>query len=206
MNVLVFGGSFNPIHLAHIELVKGAKKALSPEKIILIPTFLPPHKGNEEMVSAFHRVNMCKLAAKEIGENTEVNDIEIKREGLSYTKDTLYELKKNNPEYNIDFLMGEDMYITLKNWKAPETIFSLCRIVAALRSEDGKKRMQEYEKEIRKMGAITKFIDVPYRDISSTEVRQLIKKREKCFALNSRKCKRIYKGRRTLYLRSLKWY
>ena len=78
MKIAIYGGAFNPVHKGHIEIVNQLKKRFNFDKILVIPSKYSPHKSNKELVSDEHRLNMCKLAFKDI-ENCEVSDIEIRR-------------------------------------------------------------------------------------------------------------------------------
>ena len=92
--IAILGGTFNPIHNGHLHLVKRFSEKIGFDRVILIPTKVPTHKGEEHLVDAAHRVCMCRLAAKEYG--YEVSDMEVQRETPSYTVLTLEALK--NPQ------------------------------------------------------------------------------------------------------------
>ena len=156
--IAMFGGSFNPIHNAHINLATAFIKKLKLDKLLLIPTAEPPHKSDSEMVSAEHRLNMCRLASEDI-KKIEVSDIEIKREGKSYTVDTLKQLREMYPESELYLITGADMFMTLDEWKNPEEIFSLAAICTVPRNDDDIKNLEEKEKKYREMGAQTVILD-----------------------------------------------
>lgn len=90
----ILGGTFNPIHNGHIQMAKYSHDVAKLDKVILMPTFVPPHKESANLVSCEHRLNMCRLASAELP-YAEVSDFEIKLEGKSYTYRTLQLLKKS---------------------------------------------------------------------------------------------------------------
>lgn len=171
--IAMFGGSFNPIHNAHINVASAFIKKLKLDKLILIPTATPPHKSDEEMVSAEHRLNMCRLAAESL-KKTEVSDIEIKRQGKSYTVDTLRQLREKYPESELYLITGADMFMTLLEWREPQEIFSLATVCTVPRNDDDFDVLKEKEKLYNEMGAKTVVLDFKRSDISSSKVRKLV--------------------------------
>ena len=171
--IAMFGGSFNPIHNAHINLAAAFIKKLKLDKLLLIPTATPPHKSDSEMVSAEHRLNMCKLATEDI-KKIDVSDIEIKREGKSYTVDTLKQLKEMYPESELYLITGADMFVTLLDWKDPEEIFSLATVCTVPRNDDDIEVLKEKEKQYNALGAKTVILDLKKSNISSSKIRKHI--------------------------------
>ena len=106
--IAMFGGSFNPPHIGHLELAQAFIDRLSLDKLLLIPVFSPPHKSGSEMASAQHRLNMCKLLEK-YNNKIEVSDIEVIRGGSSYTVDTLKALQALYPDDELFLIIGADM-------------------------------------------------------------------------------------------------
>jgi len=125
----VMGGSFDPPHYAHLFFALEALKTFNLQKVIFIPTYISPLKVEEEITPPYHRLQMIQLAIEGI-EEFEVSDIEIRRKGISYTVDTLKELRKILGEnVQIYFLAGSDSAHTLSSWKNPEEILSLSHMV-----------------------------------------------------------------------------
>ena len=116
----VYGGTFSPPHIAHVRVAKAFSDALSLDKLLIIPAFLPPHKQVDKNISANTRLEMCRLAFSDI-ENAEVSDIEIARGGKSYTAITLESLSSDDVE--LFLLCGTDMFLTLDSWYSPKKIF-----------------------------------------------------------------------------------
>ncbi|MFI3207281.1 MAG: nicotinate (nicotinamide) nucleotide adenylyltransferase [Clostridia bacterium] len=172
MKIGVYGGTFNPIHFGHINLIEGFKEKLKLDKILIIPTATPPHKQTHELASANDRLNMCKIALENY-DFCEVSDIEIKREGKSFTADTLTELAEKNPNDKFFLLMGEDMFLTVNKWKNSEIIFKLATICVAPRSLIATQRLREHGEKLKNHFSDFEYLiaEIPFVDISSTQIR-----------------------------------
>lgn len=172
--ILIYGGTFNPVHKGHIHILKSFIEFLKPDKTLVIPTGDPPHKDSPELLSAFHRCNMLQLALNEENVNAEISDIEIKAEGKSYTALTLKKLREIYPEAVFYFSMGEDMFLTLHKWYKPEEIFKEAFICAAQRSADALERLNSQYEYLKKNFENFKgeIVNVPYLEASSTEIRE----------------------------------
>ena len=171
----VYGGTFNPVHNGHLHVMHEFIKRLGLSKILMIPTYKPPHKAEAQLACSDDRMNMCRLAAKG-DELLEISDIEIRRGGKSYTAETLSELKKEYPNSQLFLLMGEDMFVTLSHWRYPELIFKNAVIAAAPRSKDGLEKLEAMRRELeREYDARILFESISFLDISSTEIRRRIK-------------------------------
>lgn len=137
MKIGVYGGTFDPPHLGH-QAAAQAAKAMGFDQLILVPAKLPPHKAlADDAAGAEHRLAMTALMADALG--VQVDDLELRREGKSYTADTLQELKERRPDADLWLLMGSDMFLTVQNWYQPQVIFSLAGICAF--SRNGKEDM-----------------------------------------------------------------
>ena len=110
----ILGGTFNPIHNGHLALGQAAMEQYDLEEIWLMPSKLPPHKSHFAILSEEHRLTMTKLAAQ-INKNFIASDFELKREGLTYTADTLELLTKEYPDYKFYFIVGGDSLIKFKS-------------------------------------------------------------------------------------------
>ena len=127
MKIGIYGGTFNPPHLGHMEAARTAIQVLGLDKLLLIPAGVPPHKAMPEgSPDQDQRLEMTRLAAEQTGldNKVEVLDIELRREGRSYTAETLAQLKEQYPEDELWLLMGTDMFLTLHRI----TPWSYCRI------------------------------------------------------------------------------
>ncbi len=108
MKIGILGGTFNPVHIGHLILAEEVREKLKLDKIIFIPTALPPHKDNMDIAPAGDRLKMLKLAIKG-NKFFGVSDIEIKRKGRSYTIDTIKELKNKFVNDELYFIIGSDL-------------------------------------------------------------------------------------------------
>ena len=169
----IFGGSFNPMHSAHVELCEYAREELGLSRMILIPTGDSPLKdyGN---VTREDRFRMTCLAFEGM-EGYEVSDIEIKRPGQSYTYDTLRELVRQEDE-EFYFITGSDVLMQLRYWNRAEGLFAMTRFAVAMRKNtDNSGCLREAERLFRENGAgIVLLEDVDIEGVSSTMVRELI--------------------------------
>lgn len=173
MKITVFGGTFNPIHNGHLNIVDAVLSRLCPDKLIIMPTGTPPHKQAQRLVSDGDRLTMLKLAVSD-RENVEVSDYEIKKEGKSYTVLTLEHLKELYPDDELYFVMGSDMLSSFLNWYRPERIMELATLVCISRSEDEKQKDKQSAERIASVGGKCILIECEAVEVSSTEVRNLI--------------------------------
>lgn len=172
MNIGIFGGTFNPVHSGHILLAQYCKQELNLDKVSIVPAFTPPHKESSQLVSCEHRLNMCKLAFDRF-DGYEVSDIEILRQGRSYTYQTIIELKSIYPNDDLFLIVGADMFLTLDKWKNPEVIFKNASLVAVPRNGKDKEELSNYyENVLRRLGAKAKILTNPVMQISSTYIRE----------------------------------
>ncbi len=174
MKIAIFGGSFNPVHNAHINLAKRFVKEASLDKVFFVPTFVTPLKDNSSVIDSHHRFKMCELATEDF-DNFCVSDYEIKKEGVSYSSDTIAYFKDQYPDNDIFFIMGADMFMTLESWHKFQYIFDNVTILTAPRNEsdfDDLLKQYEYYKRYSCKAQITKdYIE----DLSSTKIRDLIR-------------------------------
>ncbi len=171
----IMGGTFNPVHNGHLLLAETAREFFGLDKVIFMPSGNPYMKKNAVIPDGRLRVQMLELAVKE-NPYFRLSQMEVEREGPTYTCDTLIKLRELNPEDEYYFIMGADSLLTLESWKNPEIIFQNCVIVAAVRgtgTEDKIKIIADYltasyQSDIRIMPS-------RYIDISSSEIRKKIK-------------------------------
>ena len=167
----IYGGTFNPPHVGHIEAAKAFITQAKLDTLIIMPAFIPPHKQTDNLVNCDDRLEMCRLAFGNIP-NTEISDIEISRGGKSYTYLTLQELASDDTE--LYFLCGTDMILTMDTWKNPEVIFSLAKICYIRRENDNAISELLIEKcggYFQKYGADIIQINTEAIEISSSEIR-----------------------------------
>ncbi len=169
----IFGGSFNPIHYGHLMICEYIKEEMGLDKVIFIPTGNPPHK--DLGVSAEDRYEMVKLAISP-NPDFEISDIETTRVNLSYTVDTIRELKEIYKEEKLYFLIGLDSLFQLKTWKKIGDLSQEIEFVVALRP--GYIDKEEIDNEIdflrENFGTKINLINTPLYEISSTDLRDRI--------------------------------
>ncbi|MBE6766665.1 MAG: nicotinate (nicotinamide) nucleotide adenylyltransferase [Ruminococcaceae bacterium] len=168
--VAIFGGTFNPIHKGHVEMAREVLCLPQVERLIIMPTFLPPHKAASALVPGEDRLNMCKIALEDL-KNVEFSDLELSREGVSYTYDTVCELgEKLNRR--IALVLGGDMVTTFTGWYRFKDILKLVDLIAFRRIGVDNSEFDKAIENLRDEGGRITVIDSPISDISSTEVRK----------------------------------
>lgn len=175
MKLGIFGGTFNPVHSGHIELVKHFASLAKLDKVLLIPTKIPPHKLSSDLLSGEIRLQMCSLAVAE-EEKIEVSDIELCRDGSSYTIDTLRALEKIYGDAELYLIMGADMLMCLDSWREYRGIIDRCVICTAARNDSTVKQLRLKAKELEIPDNRVIISDEEIMTVSSTEIREKIKK------------------------------
>ncbi len=175
MKIGILGGAFNPVHNGHINLADNYFSDLHLDKIIFIPTSVPPHKTSQNLASAQDRINMLKLALCD-RKNYEVSTIEFERAGKSYTYDTLQELKLIYPDGEFFLILGADQFMTFHYWyKFKEILATVTICTSARENEQEKKKMLDYAKTLDELDGRYYISDKPVLNLSSSDVRQMIK-------------------------------
>lgn len=167
------GGTYSPPHIGHVHAAQNARAHLKLDKLILIPAGIPPHKElPEHTPSAEQRLEMTKIAARKI--DACVSDIEIAREGKSYTADTIGQIKKIYPEDELFLIIGTDMFLTIQDWYQPERIFGAATLAVVAREEGDTARILKHEKTLSRLGVKVEIIPCEPIVISSSELRARI--------------------------------
>ena len=170
----IYGGTYSPPHIGHLRAAEYAIQACKLDRLLLIPTGVSPHKEMSAGASSEDRLQMLQLSAAGI-EKAEVSDIELKREGRSYTVDTLRELKDLYPDSKLVLLMGTDMFTSFLSWKEPQTIASLATLAVFCRGEKGEReRIDAQKSALEAMGAKVELVENPVNAISSTDLRRML--------------------------------
>jgi len=166
----IFGGSFDPIHHGHLLIAEWIRDELQFQKVIFVPTHIHPLKHNPSVTPAHHRLKMVQLA---IASNAyfEVSDIEIRKETVSYTIDTLREFQKQYPPnaYQLYFLIGQDNLNQLHLWKDPIKLVQMAQFIAFGRPGF------EPSPEAQPFLPFIQFIEIPLLEISATRVRERLR-------------------------------
>ena len=186
MRIAIYGGSFNPMHIGHEKIVDYVLNNLNMDKIIIIPVGIPSHRENN-LEQSDTRLKICKEIFKG-NKKIEVSDIEIKSEGKSYTYDTLLKLMDLYGENNEFFeIIGEDSLKSLKTWKNYEELLKICKFIVFRRKDD--KNIQIDEEFLNNKNII--ILENEYYDISSTEIRNMVKNNEDISAFVNKKVKKL---------------
>jgi nicotinate-nucleotide adenylyltransferase len=175
MKIGIMGGTFNPIHNGHLSLASAALKQYNLDEIWFMPSGLPAHKANDELLSSAKRLYMVELA---ISDNAKfkASSFEIDREGFTYTADTMVALTKEYPYNEFYFIIGGDSLMKFHKWVKPEVISSHTALLAAGRNGYSKEELQKQAQDLNKQfNTNVFFLDMPELVISSNEIRSLCK-------------------------------
>ena len=190
MKIGIYGGSFNPPHLGHMAAARAAVEALKLDKLVFVPAGDPPHKELAPgSPSPEKRLEMTALAADQLllPKVTEVWDVEVERQGKSFTSDTLAEAAERWPGDELWLLVGTDMFLTLHTWHEPERILKLAGVCAFARSlSDDRAELEAQKIRLeRDFGAKVELIAIPgLVEISSTQLRVGLSQGEHSAALD----------------------
>jgi nicotinate-nucleotide adenylyltransferase len=183
------GGTFNPIHLGHLRIAEEVREPFNLDKVIFIPTFIPPHKDNGSLISPEHRLEMVRLAVKG-NPFFEVSDIEIKRKERSYSVVTLRELHDKYTGTEFNFIVGTDSFNDITTWCEYEEIVKLTnfiviprpgypvkKIAEVLPVELAKKFWYDAERDVyaNAYGRFVAYTDTTIFGISASKIRKMIK-------------------------------
>lgn len=175
----LFGGAFNPPHLTHRRIVTAAKEQLPVERVVILPAGVHPHKQDpeHEMAPAAARLELCQLAFGDIPYVT-IDDRELRREGLSYTVDTLTELRNENPDATLYWLIGSDNVPLLHTWRQPARILELATLVI-------------YPRKGFEAAGPGITLDVTPDDVSASAIRKALRSGRRPAEVDSRVLERI---------------
>lgn len=165
----VMGGSFNPIHERHVEMARAAQKEFALDRLIFLPTGNPPHK-RQGLADAEDRYEMTRLAVFGLP-GCAASRMELDRQGVIYTVDTLSAMQKQWPGAELYYIIGEDTLLDLPNWHKPDKVFTLCRFLVCCRTSEELEKLP-LTRKLTSRGAKLHFLSLPPREISATEVRR----------------------------------
>lgn len=197
MRIGIFGGAFNPVHNGHLKLIEFQIRANQLDKVIIVPTALPPHKSADNLIDAEDRMNMLSLAIKDknnfetdVTDKLEISDIEFKFKGKSYTYNTLKKLKKVYPIDDFFLLIGSDQFLAFKSWYRYQDILKMASVVAVAREEHEQEKLRNFllenQDDFLHNCALLIFKPVV---VSSSEIRKKVKNREDISSLVPEKVK-----------------
>lgn len=169
----IFGGSFDPPHIGHLQAARQAAAALRLDKLLMLPVYAPPHKASLQ-ASAQQRLDMMRIACQ--GDPVlQACDLEIQRGRISYTYETVLQVRALYPEASIFVLMGSDMFPTFHNWKNPEIILSQATLAVFCRGHKGEmEKIAAQKAELEGQGHTVSVIALQPFEMSSTQMRRLL--------------------------------
>ncbi|HUA70170.1 MAG TPA: nicotinate-nucleotide adenylyltransferase [Solirubrobacteraceae bacterium] len=173
MRIGILGGTFNPPHLGHLICAQEAYLQLELDRVTLIPARIPPHKRVEEEPGPGHRLELCRAAVGE-DDRFDVSDVEIVREGPSYTVDTLQLLHSREPESELFLIVGGDIAAGLPEWREPERVLSLATLAVAGRRGTSRAEVDE-ALSVLAGGERARFFQMPTISVSSTVLRRRVR-------------------------------
>jgi len=166
----VFGGTFNPIHIAHLRLAEDVREKFSLERVIFIPTNLPPHKRVEGRIDPGHRLKMVRLAARS-NPHFKCDDIELKRGGVSYTIDTVnYLYDKYSLHDRPYIIIGSDLVGEIGTWKKIGSLAQKVHFVVLLRNGHLVEKNRALCRNLP--GSSWHYFEKRTMDITSSEIRE----------------------------------
>ena len=170
----IYGGTFNPPHIGHMRAAAHAADALKLDRLLLIPNGSAPHKIVADGATGEQRLQMLTLSARGM-KMAEVSDIELKREGKSYTADTIAQLRERYPGDELVLMMGTDMFLSFLTWYHPERIMENASLAVFYRGEKNEQAAVEAQREkLEAMGAKITLVANPVTAISSTDLRRML--------------------------------
>lgn len=171
----VFGGTFNPPHIGHIQAAKQAVEALQLDRLLLIPDRIAPHKViPAHSPTPQQRLEMVRIAAGN-DPKLQVSDVELHREGPSYTYETIAQLHQQYPDAQLILLMGTDMFLTFHHWRYPEKILQHAALGVFYRGSKGEQaEVRRQKAELEATGATVYLVENEVLEISSTQLRRML--------------------------------
>jgi nicotinate-nucleotide adenylyltransferase len=173
VRVGILGGTFNPPHLGHLVCAQEAYRELELDRVMLIPARIPPHKPVEHEPGAGHRLELCRLAVRGDGRFA-VSDIELRRDGPSYTVDTLEQLSTEAPGTELFLIVGGDIAAGLPRWREPERVLELATLAIAKRRGTARGAVETALSTLRGADR-ARFFRMPRIGVSSTMIRRRVR-------------------------------
>ena len=170
MKILLYGGTFDPPHWGHINKLRAAMQAVQPDKVIVMPAGIPPHKAASATPGSL-RLQMCRCFLQ-LGEQVEISDWEITHEGKSYTVNTLRMLHSTYPDAQLYLTVGSDMLTSFRTWREWQSILQLATLVVESREADDAAMLTESADSLCGDGARILFARAKPVPMSSSEIRQ----------------------------------
>ena len=171
--VAILGGTFDPIHLGHLAAAQGVLHLTGVERVIFMPNRQPPHKAGQAVTPALHRIAMVRLA---IAGNPAfaLSDLELRREGPSYTIETVRALQAQRPDWQASYIIGMDSLLQIRTWREWETLLQMADWLVVNRpgydSALGRQLLADLGP---RLSARVRLLEIPGVAVSATHLRQL---------------------------------
>lgn len=173
MRIGIFGGTFDPPHLAHIHLAQKASLVLELDRLLWVLTDKPPHKNEEPVTALDHRLDMVTEAIAQYSQ-FELSRVDIDRDPPHYAVDTLRLLRQQYPADELIYLMGGDSLRDLPTWHAPGQFVRACDGIGVVRRPGAEFDLEELESQISGITAKVQFVNMPLSEISATDIRRRV--------------------------------
>lgn len=174
MRIGVFGGTFDPIHSGHLVIAEDVRRELGLDEVLFMPAGQPWLKAERDVTEAAHRLEMAMLATA-LNPHFNVSTIELERPGPTYTVDTIAELKSGVAAgAELCFILGLDALAELPQWKDPERLVNMCRLVGVRRPGYEKLDLRPLEAAVPGASEWVMMVDTPLIDVSATDIRSRV--------------------------------
>ena len=190
MRIGLLGGTFNPIHVGHLRAAVEVREAFNLDKLLLIPSANPPHKSADQVANAEDRLEMVRLAIKGVP-SLEVSDVELNRQGPSYTIETLrYFQDQYGPGSEIHFIVGQDAFSEITTWKSYKELFSTAHFIVMTRPGSKLSGIEDFihahiSQAYQYDAVLNRYshpewcsifcVDITHIDVSASEIRDCVK-------------------------------
>lgn len=176
MRLGIYGGTFDPVHYGHLVLAEQCREQCELDEVRFVPAASPPHKDDEGITAARHRRNLLEFALAGCPELS-ISDIELRREGPSYTVDTVQSLVDEDPQRDLFVLMGMDSLVDFPTWREPQRILQMATVVAANRrsvhdNQACRQALDAFEQFGSGARDRVRIVEMPDIDISATDIRR----------------------------------
>lgn len=170
MQIGIYGGTFDPVHLAHLVLAEQCLEQLPLDEVWFVPAAIPPHKTHVPITPANDRCAMLEYALAGHAQ-FRLETIELERQGPSYTVDTLEALTRLHPDHRWSLLLGADSVREFETWRTPERILELAQIVAVNRGGDPPIDLEAFQS---RFGVVPREVEIPSLNISASDLRRRV--------------------------------
>ena len=177
MRIGIFGGTFNPIHKGHVHMARAFYRELGLDRLLVIPTHVPVHKMAGNLISGEERMQLCRLAVR-ADLNCEVSGIEVESEEKSYTYTTVKKLRALYPTAEFFLIMGSDMFLSFHTWYHYRDILQQVTLCAAARKDKEQNNLAACARQLTEEGGRCIVLDLDVIEISSTQLREKIRRGE----------------------------